>query len=177
MAGSRTRSFWTRRPNPCCCKRLDRPATDHSAEGRLDRVGPEGCPKTRGRVIRQDCPHPSVRGIPNAGPRADRLPLQARRMSHLSAADRLNTQGSGSASGGSVRARCEDFATVRNCSAHTTEDAQPRSQTVMTWQRTQPADLESVPRQPSGVRISLSCSPGAPVDHVVQHQSTVNDPG
>jgi hypothetical protein len=55
MAGSRTRSFWTRRPDRCCRKRLDRPATDHSAEGRLDRLGPEGCPKTRGRVIRQYC--------------------------------------------------------------------------------------------------------------------------
>ena len=37
--------------------------------------------------------------FPNAGPRADRLPLQARRMSHLGAADRLNTQGSGGAVG------------------------------------------------------------------------------
>jgi hypothetical protein len=64
MAGSLTRSFWTRRPDPCCRKRLERPATDHAAEGQLDRVGPEGCPQMRGRVIRQDCPIRRVRGIP-----------------------------------------------------------------------------------------------------------------
>ena len=39
----------------------------------------------------------------------------------------------------------KDFATVRNRSAHTTEDAQPRSQTVMTYNEPSPADLESVP--------------------------------
>ena len=38
----------------------------------------------------------------------------------------------------------KDFATVRNRSAHTTEDAQPRSQTVMTYSEPSPADLESV---------------------------------
>src|SRR5206468_2971779 len=38
----------------------------------------------------------------------------------------------------------KDFATVRNRSAHTTEDAQPRSQTVMTYSEPSPADVESV---------------------------------
>ena len=38
----------------------------------------------------------------------------------------------------------KDFATVRNRSAHTTEDAQPRSQTVMTYSGPSPADVESV---------------------------------
>lgn len=38
----------------------------------------------------------------------------------------------------------KDFATVRNRSAHTTEDGQPRSQTVMTYSEPSPADLESV---------------------------------
>jgi hypothetical protein len=38
----------------------------------------------------------------------------------------------------------KDFAAVRNRSAHTTEDAQPRSQTVMTYSEPSPADLERV---------------------------------
>jgi hypothetical protein len=38
----------------------------------------------------------------------------------------------------------KDFAMVRNRSAPTTEDAQPRSQTVMTYSEPSPADLESV---------------------------------
>ena len=63
----------------------------------------------------------------------------------------------------------KDFATVRNRSAHTTEDAQPRSQTVMTYSEPSPADLgKRAGGSPSGVRIShpplpaaTSGSPGA----------------
>jgi hypothetical protein len=47
-----------------------------------------------------------------------------------------------------------DFATVRNRSAHTTEDAQPRSQTVMTYREPSPQTWKACWRQPSGVRIS-----------------------
>ena len=71
-----------------------------------------------------------------------------------------------------------DFAPVRNHSAHTTEDAQPRSQTVMTCSEPSPADLESVleaARRSSNVPVLLCLR--LRVDHVVQHQSTVSDPG
>ena len=72
----------------------------------------------------------------------------------------------------------KDFATVRNRSAHTIEDAQPRSQAVMTDSEPSPQAWESV----------LEAAPqefGSPIlrclrllaDHLVQHQSPVNDPG
>jgi len=71
-----------------------------------------------------------------------------------------------------------DFATVRNRSAHTTEDAQPRSQTVMTYSEPSPADLESVlEAAPQEFESPILRCLRLPVDHVVQHQSTVNDPG
>jgi len=42
----------------------------------------------------------------------------------------------------------KDFATVRNRSAHTTEDAQPRSQTVMTCSEPSPQTWKACWRQP-----------------------------
>ena len=81
MAGSRTRSFWTRRPNPCCRKRLDRPATDHSAEGGLDRVGPKGAPKRAGESSVRTAPSVGYVGYPMLV-RELTAYLQARRMSH-----------------------------------------------------------------------------------------------
>jgi len=72
----------------------------------------------------------------------------------------------------------KDFATVRNRSAHPTEDAQPRSQTVMTYSEPSPADLESVlEAAPQEFESPILLCLRLPVDHVVQHQSTVNDPG
>jgi hypothetical protein len=72
----------------------------------------------------------------------------------------------------------KDFAAVRNRSAHTTEDAQPRSQTVMTYSEPSPADLESVlEAAPQEFESPIPRCLRLRVDHVVQHQSTVNDPG
>jgi len=72
----------------------------------------------------------------------------------------------------------KDFAPVRNRSAHTTEDAQPRSQTVMTYKEPSPADLERMLKAPPQECESpiLRCL-RLRVDHLVRHQSTVNDPG
>jgi hypothetical protein len=72
----------------------------------------------------------------------------------------------------------KDFATVRNRSAHTIEDAQPRSQTVMTYSEPSPADLESVlEAAPRECEFPILRCLRLPVDHPVRHQSTVNDPG
>ena len=71
----------------------------------------------------------------------------------------------------------KDFATVRNRSAHTTEDAQPRSRTVMTYREPSPADLERVlEAAPQEFESPILRCLRLRVDHVV-HQSTVNDPG
>ena len=71
-----------------------------------------------------------------------------------------------------------DFATVRNRSAHTTEDAQPRSQTVMTYSGPSPADLECVlEAAPQEFESPILRCLRLRVDHLVQQQSTVNDPG
>jgi hypothetical protein len=72
----------------------------------------------------------------------------------------------------------KDFATVRNRSAHIIEDAQPRSQTVMTYSEPAPRTWKSVleaapPEFESPILRCLRLR----VDHLVQHQSTVNDPG
>jgi hypothetical protein len=70
----------------------------------------------------------------------------------------------------------KDFATVRNRSEHTTKDAQPRSQTVMTYGEPSPADLESVlEAAPQESDSPLLRCLRLRVDHVVQQQSTVND--
>jgi hypothetical protein len=70
------------------------------------------------------------------------------------------------------------FATVRNRSAHTIEDAQPRSQTVMTYSEPSAADLESVlEAAPQEFESPILRCLRPRVDHLVQHQSTVNDPG
>ena len=81
--------------------------------------------------------------------------------------------------GGSVRARCEGLRLrVRNRSADTTEDAQPRSQTVMTYSEPSPADLESaLEAAPQEFESPTLRCLRPRVDHLVQHQSTVNDPG
>ena len=72
----------------------------------------------------------------------------------------------------------KDFATVRNRSAHTTEDAQPMSQTVMTYGEPSPADLGSVlEATPQEFESPILRCLRLRVDHLVQHQSTVNDPG
>jgi hypothetical protein len=77
-----------------------------------------------------------------------------------------------------ARPAVKDFATVRNRSARTTEDAQPRSRTVMTYREPRPADLESVLEAALQEFESpiLGCL-RLRVDHVVRHQSTVNGPG
>src|SRR5690348_14179851 len=72
----------------------------------------------------------------------------------------------------------KDFAPVRNRSAHTTEDAQPRSQTVMTYSEPSPADLEGVLEgAPQEFECPILRCLRLRADHVVQHRSTVSDPG
>jgi hypothetical protein len=72
----------------------------------------------------------------------------------------------------------KDFATVRNLSAHTTEDAQPMSQTVMSYSEPNPADSESLlEAAPQEFESPILRCLRLPVDHLVQHQSPVNDPG
>jgi hypothetical protein len=72
----------------------------------------------------------------------------------------------------------KDFATVRNRSAHTTEDAQPRSQTVMTCSGPSPADLESVLEAALRSSNLPSCSAcGYQWITWCSIKSTVNDPG
>jgi hypothetical protein len=72
----------------------------------------------------------------------------------------------------------KDFATVRNSSAHTAEDVQPRSRTVMTYREPSPADLERVLKAaPQEFESPILGCLRLRVDHVVQHQSTVNGPG
>jgi hypothetical protein len=67
---------------------------------------------------------------------------------------------------------------VRNRSAHATEDARPRSQTVMTYSEPSPAALESVlEAAPQEFESPILRCLRPAVDHLVQHQSTVNDPG
>ena len=71
-----------------------------------------------------------------------------------------------------------DFATVRNRSAHTTEDTQPRSQTVMTCSEPSPADVEGVlEAAPQEFECPILFCLRLRVDHVVQDQSTVSGPG
>jgi nucleoside-diphosphate-sugar epimerase len=72
----------------------------------------------------------------------------------------------------------KDFATVRYRSAHTTEDAQPRSQTVMTYSEPSPADMESVlEAAPQEFESPILGCLRLRVDHLMRHQNTVNDPG
>jgi len=72
----------------------------------------------------------------------------------------------------------KDFATVRNRSAHTAEDTQPRSRTVMTYREPRPADLESVlEAAPQEFESPILRCLRLRVDHLVQHQITVNDRG
>jgi hypothetical protein len=79
---------------------------------------------------------------------------------------------------GVCAAAVKDFATARNRSAHTTEDAQPRSQTIMTCSEPSPADLESVlEAAPQEFESPLLRRLRLRVDHVVQHRSMVSDPG
>jgi hypothetical protein len=67
---------------------------------------------------------------------------------------------------------------VWNRSAHATEDARPRSQTVMTYSEPSPAALESVlEAAPQEFESPILRCRRAAVDHLVQYQSTVNDPG
>ena len=77
-----------------------------------------------------------------------------------------------------ARPAVKDFATVRNRSAHTAEDTQPRSRTVMTYREPRPADLESVlEAAPQEFESPILRCLRLRVDHLVQHQITVNDPG
>jgi len=70
------------------------------------------------------------------------------------------------------------FATVRSRSTHITEDAQPRSQTVMTCSGPIPPDLESVlEAAPQEFESPLLRCLRLRVDHLVEQQSTVSDPG
>jgi hypothetical protein len=86
--------------------------------------------------------------------------------------------GSPTRSAGVCASAVKDFATVRNRSAHTTEDGQPRSQTVMTYSEPSPADLESVlETAPQEFESPILRCLRLRVDHVVPHHSAVNGPG
>jgi len=60
--------------------------------------------------------------------------------------------------GGSVRARCEGLRYGPEPFGHTTDDAQPRSQTVMTCSEPSSADWKACWRQPLGSSNLPSCS-------------------
>src|SRR6266487_6594100 len=119
-----------------------------------------------------DRDEPGQRSLPATGSRALRTPKSGRLLR-----DRPQA-GSARRAAGVCAPAVKDFATVRNRSTHTTEDAQPRSQTVMTYSEPSPADSESVlEAAPQEFESPILRCLRLRVDHVVQHQSTVNDPG
>jgi hypothetical protein len=78
----------------------------------------------------------------------------------------------------SVRARREGLRYGLEPFGHTIEDAQPRSRTVMTDREPSPADLERVlEAAPQEFESPILGCLRLRVDHLVRHQSRVNDPG